>query len=199
MLSIKRFKTAIASICILTLVGCGSTEKDSVGNKYFYEEASAEHTYTVEKFFFEDVDDITVKSELLASYEGGNVYSVDIQYEDIQERYFDTADRYDIGTFYVTKDNIYLLNHVEGVPSEEDFLSNGIIVCSDNGSEQNPTDYEVKIEINEDNHKCSFWNPLVETGYYCNMIWTKDKGLTYFRSGFGAERDPIEISLKEKD
>ena len=44
---------------------------------------------------------------------------------------------------------------------------------------------EEEVEYSED----------VSSSYY-TYEWTKDKGLTLFRSGYGAEGEPIEISLK---
>ena len=72
-----------------------------------------------------------------------------------------------------------------------------MIVYSSLGEEQNPTDYDMWIKYENDKCECRFWNPLIESGYYCDMVWTQNEGLTYFQSGFGAEKDPIEIELKK--
>ncbi|WP_155830768.1 hypothetical protein [Butyrivibrio sp. AE3009] len=174
----------------------GNTLTAKVHNDYFFTEGSKEYTYKVKNFFLEDPDEITVKLQLLANYENGDVYSLTVQYEDIPERTYSGMDRYALGTFYVTEDSIYMEEQCEKIPTEEEFLTDSMLIYSKSGKPQNPTDYETKIEEEGDNYKFSFWNPLVESGYYCNMTWTKDKGLTYFRNGFGAEADPIEIELK---
>ncbi|WP_026652686.1 hypothetical protein [Butyrivibrio proteoclasticus] len=165
-------------------------------NSFFPDEG--EYTYTVTKFFFEDISELTVKVDLLEAYDHGSVYQISIQYDDIPQRYYYTADRYEIGLFYVADDTIYLMTYHDEIPSEDTFLSDGMIVYSSSGEEQNPADYGMRIEYDDNSYECRFWNPLVESGYYCDMVWTKGKGLTYFRSGFGAEGDPIEIELKSK-
>ena len=174
----------------------GNKLSAKIHNDYFFTEGSKEYTYKVKNFFFEDPDEITVKLELIANYEKGDVYSLTVQYEDIPERTAWGMDRYALGTFYVTEDSIYMEEQCEKIPTEEEFLAGSMLIYSKSGKAQNPADYETKIEEDGDDYKFSFWNPLVESGYYCNMTWTKNKGLTYFRNGFGAEREPIEIELK---
>ena len=176
-----------------------NSSDDLVLNDYFMREG--EYTYSVIKFFIyfrEDVSEITVEVNLLAKHDEGNVYQISIKYKDTPERTHFADDRYNLGIFYVTKDNIVFLMDYNELLLEKDYSSNGMIVCSNTKDEHNPTGFDMRLEYDDDTCECRFWNPLVESGYYCDMVWTKGKGLTYYQSGFGAEKDPIEIELETK-
>ncbi len=167
-------------------------------NDYFFQEFNKEYKYSVRLFFEDDIAELPVKLQYLKSYDDGDVYSLSIQHEDCPERYYyDVLDRFDIGTFYVTDDEIYLLLQCKDVPDEEAFLSDGFLVCGSDDMDENIDGEHLKIKNEGDT--CYFYmdNTLTESGYYSSYGWTKGKGLTYFRSGYGAEGDPIEIELKD--
>ncbi|MBO4456637.1 MAG: hypothetical protein J5802_02880 [Butyrivibrio sp.] len=167
-------------------------------NPYFFEDIEKEYIYSVKLFFSEDIKEVPVKVAYIKSFENGDVYSLSIQHEDCTERYYyDVLDRFDIGTFYVTNDSIYLLLQCEDIPDEETFISEGMLVCSETDIDENNDGLHQKIENNGDNCCFSYDNTLIESGFYSTYKWTKEKGLTYFRSGYGAEGSPIEIMLDE--
>ncbi len=167
-------------------------------NKYFFKEMDRDYIYDVDFLLYEDIATVPLKVTEEASYEGGNVYSINIIYGDCEGRYFwDKTDRFNLGMFYVTQDNIYLITDVEEVPSEDDFLSDGIIVCSEDDSVNTLDGQRIKIENDADVCKCTISNTLTESGFYCEYDWKKSAGLSYFRSGYGAEGDPIEIHLQD--
>ena len=182
----------------LLLCGCGVNGNNSISkeNEYFAQTESEEYTYETVNFFMEDISAVQLRFNNISSYEDGDVYEIAIQADDLPERYdIDNHDRYNIGTFYVTEDKIYALFNHDEVPTKEDFLSGGVVVCDSNDSDEIIDGYEMKIVNEGDTCTFSMWNTLVESGYYCSMVWTKNKGLTSYRSGFGAERDPIELIL----
>ena len=167
-------------------------------NPYFFKDIEKEYIYSVKLFFSEDIKEVPVKVAYIKSFESGDVYSLSIQHEDCTERYYyDVLDRFDIGTFYVTNDSIYLLLQCEDIPDEETFISEGMLVCSETDMDENNDGLRQKIENNGDNCCFSYDNTLIESGFYSTYKWTKEKGLTYFRSGYGAEGSPIEIMLDE--
>ena len=51
------------------------------------------------------------------------------------------------------------------------------------------------IDFNNDTCESYLYSTLGDTSYYENMIWQKNIGITYFRSGWGAEADGIELKL----
>ncbi|SDB20632.1 hypothetical protein SAMN02910298_00973 [Pseudobutyrivibrio sp. YE44] len=167
-------------------------------NPFFFQASEKEYMYAVKLFFNEDITEVPVKLSYIKSYNNGDVYSLAIQHEDCLERYYyDVLDRFDIGTFYVTDEDIYLLLQCEDIPDEEQFISDGLLVCSEKNMDENIDGLHLKLKNDEET--CSFYydNTLTESGYYFSYKWTKEKGLTHFRSGYGAEGSPIEIELKE--
>jgi hypothetical protein len=136
--------------------------------------------------------------EQVTSLSEGNVYSLTIDYdEDCPNRfYWGITDRFDLGTIYVTEDKIYLITECDFVPTEEDFLDSGYIICSTENSEINNEGEVVKIVNDGDVCTCSVYNELTESGFYMEYEWTKGEGLTHIRTGYGAEGDPIDIELK---
>ncbi len=181
-----------------------SEEDASIDNPYFIQCDNAEYKYSVKYLLDienkEGLSEVPVKFEKVESCNDGNVYSVRIQHENNNDEYFYDADsRMNIGSFYVTKDKIYLLMYREDIPSEEEFLSDGIVVYSDKDSSEilEAENEQVEIEHNGDVCTCRMWSTEGESGFYYTYEWTKGKGLTLFRSGYGAEGEPIEISLKK--
>ncbi len=153
--------------------------------------------FSVKNFLYEnDVEEVPVKFEKLTSYDDGDVFSVKIQYDEFDETYFyDAESRMNVGTFYVTADKIYLLTDRDDTPSKEEFLSKGIVVYSgdDSSEEIESENLHVDIKHEGDICTCSIWSTVGESGFYYNYEWTKEKGLALFRSGYGAEGEPIEI------
>ena len=178
------------------------TELAASENEYFYPEIG-ELNYSVEEFFFEEIEEVPVKVEHLASYEGGEVYSINIQYEDLPESDYYGGNRYVLGPVYVTKDSIYVLPWREDVPTEAEFLENRVLICSATDGvyaidEEIGDDhgYRSVIENEGDVCKCSIYNPSQGTTFYWTYEWTKGKGLTYLSTGYGAMGNPIVIALK---
>lgn len=175
----------------------GLLEEKSI-TPYFFN-GTGEYNYDVVQFFEEDIDEVPVKVELMASLLKGDIYSVDIKYDTIDQRiYMDSVDRYNIGYFYVTSDSIYFIDLTQDIDYEDEqqFVDNGILVCSDTDSDQIINDQEIIIENDEDTCLCRIFSTVGESNMYYNFGFTKGKGLTFFRSGYGAEGDPIEISLQ---
>ena len=169
-------------------------------NPYFFSKENNEFDYTVKNLLYENsVEDVPVCVEKLTSYDDGDVYSVKIQHNDFEESYeYDAETRMNVGTFYVTPDKIYILMYRDDTPSEDEFLSNGIVVYSDEDLSEDLESEQEHVEIKNDGDTCtcSMWSTVGESGFYYTYEWTKGKGLTLFRSGYGAEGEPIEISLK---
>lgn len=177
-------------------------EQNKSKNPYFYSEAKDEYIYSVEEFFFEEIEEVPVRVEYLSSYSNGDVYSIKIQYEDLPQSDYYGGDRYSIGPIYVTEEFIYVLPWRENIPTEEDFIQNGILICSaDDGV------YKIDEEIDDENGyrseiinegdvcTCYVYNPSQGSTFYWTYEWTRGKGLTYFSSGYGAMGDPIVIRL----
>jgi len=166
----------------------------TVVNDYFFVGTEKVYTYDVTEFLYEDIEEVSLDVSIEESFEYGDVYSIVIDYEECVGRYFYGVDRFELGLFLVTEDSIYWLREVvdEDI-TEELFIEKGILVCASEDSDEN-YDGEQRTLINDGN-VCTYtsYNTLTESGMYYEFQWTKGEGLTYYRSGYGAEGDPIEI------
>ena len=106
-----------------------NTSEDSI-NEYFFSNISDEHVYDVTEFLYEDIDSVSIDVSLVSSFTNGNVYSITIDYEDCPGRYYwGISDRFELGLFYVTDEEIYMVHpSVDDISSEEEFLSRGVLV-----------------------------------------------------------------------
>ena len=131
----------------------------------------------------------------LSSLGEGNLYELRIEPE------FDSDwdGRDSIGYFYVTADRIYRFFSSDYLI--ESYGIDGYIVCQVEGLEDPFLDSdEIGIhhwlEVDGDKRIFHFWViGYIAVTYYETMIWEVDKGLVHFRSGFGAERDGMELNL----
>ena len=81
-----------------------------VKNSYFFDASQENPTYTVNAFLEEDVDEVNMKVEQVATYDNGDVYTINIQYADCPGRYYyDVTDRFNLGFFYVTDSKIIMI------------------------------------------------------------------------------------------
>ena len=169
-----------------------------VKNSYFFDASQENPTYTVNAFLEEDVDEVNMKVEQVATYDNGDVYPINIQYVDCPGRYYyDVTDRFNLGFFYVTDSKIIMIREQGDVPTEDEFISDGILVCDTEDSTTNNDGEEVEITNEDGTCRCSIYNTLIESGFYSTFVWTEGKGLTCFRSGYGAEGEPIELVLQD--
>ena len=157
-----------------------------------------EYVYNVDCFLEEDISEVPLKVLEVASYKNGNVYNIRIDYDDCEGRYFwGVTDRFNLGVFYVTDENIYWISDAEDVPTEEEFRSNGFVIYSNEDSEQNIDGEKITIENSDDTCRCVISNTLTESGFYSIFEWSKDRELTYYSSGYGAGGDLIELELEK--
>ncbi|SKB58709.1 hypothetical protein SAMN06296386_102316 [Lachnospiraceae bacterium] len=179
-------------------------KEPEVKNPYFFQNGNAEYKYAVKHLIDMDnqegLSEVPVKVEKCESYNDGDVYSIRILYDKFDgNAVYDPETRMNVGTFYVTKDKIYLLMYRDDIPSEDEFLKDGIVVYSETDSSEilESENEQVEIEHDGDICTCRMWSTVGESGFYYTYEWTKGKGLTLFRSGYGAEGEPIEISLQK--
>lgn len=53
------------------------------------------------------------------------------------------------------------------------------------------------MQVQEDERKYCAYNNEIESGYFETYIWERDVGLKYCKSGYGAERDLVELEFIE--
>jgi len=152
------------------------------------------------KFIFDDIIEKDVKLNIneAAKLEDGIVY--ELRMDGIMEV---PEERLSLGYFYVQKDKIYKIEPTEvnlrKIKNSGQLPDDSVIVCQDNeindelGEESGFHQYlKVKGNVREYHS----YNDQVNSGYFETIIWEKEKGMISYRSGFGADRDLIELNLE---
>ena len=113
-------------------------------------------------------------------------------------------DRLFLGYFYVTSNQIYRVNDYDldegNFAFLDDLSESSVIVCSDKdiGNQMAPEEkgWHQSISVVDGKSEYHSYNNQTESGFYETFVWEKGKGLVVYRSGFGAERDSIDIEQK---
>ncbi len=146
--------------------------------------------------------DINLSIKEVAQLKEGKLYELKIQKDETLIKEGLDINRLDLGYFYVQADKIYRCTS-----SEENLklLANNVlpkeseIVCQNKPLKDRLNEEEKGwhhyIEVNDNQIASHGYSNLVETGYYETFIWEKEGGLIAYRSGWGAGRDHIGLSL----
>ena len=154
------------------------------------------------EYMFDDIinENIFLEFKLVINLNNGKIYSIKIITDsDIPN------ERKSLGYFYVTKEKIYKINLdvniIEKAKNDEIILKNSSVVYQKQ-SKNDKLGKKVKgfhenIVINKNKVIYNSYNNEVETGYYESFIWDNEGKLKEYKSGYGAERDSIELKSIE--
>lgn len=180
-----------------------SSGEEASGNQFFFKSAVSEAEYRG-KFMFRGVveKDVKVLVEEVAELKLGKLYELKLDssagsIEGIPQ------ERLSLGHFYVMADKIYRIDpteeniarfkETEALPDE----NSGVVVCQDDEMKDalaaDERGWHHYITVDGDRREYHSYNNLAGTGYYESFTWEKGKGLVSYRSGYGAERDAIEL------
>lgn len=170
-----------------------------VNNPFFFAEEPKELLYKG-KFLFNDMVEKDVKLQIsnIGNMKYGIVYELKIEpVEDIP------AERQSLGYFYVQDERIYKIQpspeNLEMLKSGAGIPEDSVIVCQDEATEdslgEDKPGWHHYLAVDGNRREYHAYNNQVSTGYFEMMIWERDKGLVYYRSGYGAERELVEIQL----
>lgn len=183
-----------------------NTQKQEISS--FFLEGISKARYKSRFTFFCD-NQLPTEVELLitevSTFDDGVLYKMQIDCnEEFEGRYYYEWDRFQLGYFYVKNDKIIMLRGEDiqdKIKSESDVTKLGSVVCQNE---------EIKDELDEgekwwhesitaegSTREYYSYNALSETGFYETLIW--EDGLKFYKSGFGAEKDDIELVLMETD
>jgi hypothetical protein len=112
-------------------------------------------------------------------------------------------ERLSLGYFYVQNDKIYKIEptkeNISKLKTSEELPNDNVVVCLDKEIKdtlgKNEAGFHHYLEVKGDKREYHSYNNQVSTGYYESFTWEKGKGLTNYQSGYGAERDSIELQL----
>ncbi len=178
------------------------TSIESLGkdaSQYFKDDISSEKY--VGRLIFDDIieKEVTVNTKLIKSIDRGRIYTIYLDpIESVPE------ERLNIGHFYeqggvlykinLTEENIELLKSTGNLPEDSRIVCQEYEMKDELDEEKGFHQY---ININDDEINYHSYNNNTESGYYESFTWKKNIGLLSYRSGFGAERDSIELRLLE--
>lgn len=180
-----------------------TTDTGAVSNLFFIKDKDSKLNYKGDFLFLDIViKDVKLNINELANLRYGKLYELKLDsIEGIPDK------RLSLGYFYVQKDKIYKIDPTEENLSKlqvsEDLPADSVIVCSDQeirdtlGKDQKGFHYY--LEVNGDKREYHSYNNMVATGYYESFTWEKGKGLIFYQSGFGAERDSIKLQLMNNE
>lgn len=175
----------------------------SLNNEFFFQDLQSKN-YKANFSFIADVslpEEVEVVLNEVLKFENGILYELKIAYdEDFDGRIYYNWDRFHLGYFYVQKDKILLLrapNILNKIKTEEDIILYGTIVCQNQERQdtlkEDEKGFHQYILVNGNQREYHSYNNLVETSFYEAFTWEKGVGLIAYRSGFGAEKDGIEL------
>ncbi|WP_167956257.1 hypothetical protein [Anaerosporobacter faecicola] len=152
------------------------------------------------KFLGDDIIEKDVKLNIyeLANLKKGKLYELKLDpIENVP------SERLSLGYFYVQEDKIYKIvpteENLRKIKTSEELPSDSIIVCQDKEIKdvlgKDEQGYHQYMVINGEKREYHAYNNQVSTGYYESFTWEKEKGLINYRSGYGAERDSIELQV----
>lgn len=180
-------------------------EKQVEENTFFFTPNTEEISYDG-TFMFYDIEhkQVNLGIKEVGSYEDGKVYELKLNQVDVEGV---PNDRLNLGLFYVQADKICKIEATEAnlelLQTEKELPKERVVVCQRQPVTDWLGEYEEnghhELETTENQCTYTFYNDQVGTGYYETIVWEKDKGLIAYRSGFGAERDAIELTLSNEE
>ena len=200
-------------ICVVALSACSKKDEGIVHSNLV--EKSNLNSFFIENRFklskfkgrFSSEDegvikkDVYIEVEKIAELKLGVIYKLKIQpIKDVPE------ERLLLGTFYVQKDKIYKIEYtkenIDIMRKQEKIPTGSNIVCQEeeikDDMKQKPKGVHQYLLVQGDLREYHSYNDKVESGYFETYIWERDIGLKYYKSGYGAEKNLVELELSNK-
>jgi len=195
--------------------GSDNTESINSNNSFFFQNGESIKKYNGT---FDIGEDEWVKAVVtlqiinMGSYQNGALYNIKINVEgsELSKKLTDNSGEYindfikqlNLGYLYVEEGEIYKYPVIDNIST----MSLGIInlpACYITCQEEELKDtlgaeekgWHSYVMVNGDQRESHLYNSAVETGYYEHITWEKGVGLVHYESGYGAERQKIELEL----
>ncbi len=172
---------------------------DTGTNLFFFKDKDSKLTYKG-NFLFDDIveKDVRLNINELANLKYGKLYELKLDFVEGVPN-----ERLSLGYYYVQKDKIYKIQptseNLNKLKTSEVLPDGSVIVCQDKEIKdtigKDEPGLHHYLEVNGDKREFDSYNNQVSTGYYESLTWKKGKGLVNYRSGYGAEKDSMELQL----
>ena len=156
---------------------------------------------------------IKLKIVSLGRCQNGKLYNIRVDPSDSALRELSEHDGYwgdldywtdhlNLGYFYVAADKIYkltMIDNLDMIMIDENKSQHYYITCQDEElidmRDPDENGWHHYIRVNGNQRESHFYNTAVETGYYEHITWENEVGLVRYASGYGAEREKIELNI----
>lgn len=161
-------------------------------------ECDGEFSYDIEL----ESEQVTVRIDKIKELQKGTIYELKI------ENCTKIRDgRFSLGYFYVEADRIYKLGgEKEDMEKfiEDNILPEGTeISCQEQALDdpllKDERGWHHYLTIDGDQVQSHSYNSLVDTGYYETITWERGRGIVEYCSGYGAERDQIQLNFRHPE
>jgi hypothetical protein len=165
-------------------------------NPFFFKTGGSVQYKAIFSFNDSGTGEATLQIQKIADLAKGTVYELKL---DAIKGVPD--ERLSLGYFYVQKDKIYKTDPTQdslNILKTSEIPCSCFIVCQEKAAKdsfEGQLGFHQYITANGDQREYHSYNDETATGYYESFTWEKGKGLISYRSGFGAEKDSIELQL----
>ena len=213
----KKINFALLILLMLFLSGCSYNEvnKNQHNNPYFFKQGQTSVQY--EGYFLplstnEIKQEVVLNISEIENFDDGKLFTLELEQLEVTDPLDEIAmGRRYLGYFLVTDNIIYFLPRQsnEGYLKEdneiiielikkdwEGFLNKSVIVCSDNGTVDisDEDGWHSYVEVDGSKRVYHLYNDYVSgTKEYEEIVWEKDKGITYYKHGSGSMLMHIEF------
>ncbi|WP_081756810.1 DUF4163 domain-containing protein [Gorillibacterium massiliense] len=178
-----------------------NVKEETAANSFFFNRNISQIRYKA-KFLFDDMveRDVVLKIKAINTLKDGILYELKLNpIEGVPD------ERLNLGYFYVQQDRIYKMDptkdNLAKLKESEELPNGSAIVCQDkekkDGLSENELGWHHYIDVKGDRREYHSYNNEVSTGFYESFTWEKGKGLIDYSSGYGAERDAIELLVND--
>jgi hypothetical protein len=180
------------------------SQTPDLNNSFFFKGNASQVNY-IGNFSFADVSIEPIQKEIklfvneLATLKYGRLYELKLdEIEGVPK------DRLNLGYFYVKRDKIYRMKPTEEnlnkLKATEEVPVDSEIICQEqeikDSLKENEHGWHKYMKVNGNRREYHSYNNQIETGYYESFTWEFNKGLISYQSGFGAEKDSINLQIK---
>jgi hypothetical protein len=160
--------------------------------------------------------DVKLQITDLGEYKDGNLYDIKIEPDGSElgellkyGKHWGDLEYWDkhlkLGYIYVEATKIYRFfttdENIDVFQEGKELPINGIVVCQEeelNGLlEEGQKGWNHYIKATDNIRESHYYNTAIGTGYYEHITWEMGVGLIHYNSGYGAEREKIELSIKK--
>lgn len=177
----------------------GKNSREGIVNDFFFKGEVAQESYKG-KFFFGTMEEKKVKLDIIkvAVIKYGTLYRLKLE-----ETEGVPNDRLILGYFYVQQDKIYKINptqeNLEELKVRGEVPEGSVLVCQQEQAKdilgEKEKGLHQYITAEGDKREYHSYNNQTETGYYEELIWERNKGLVGYKSGYGAEKEAMELQI----